>query len=767
MAVLKCKMCGGDVQVTDNTYGTCDSCGSKSTLPKAADERKVNLFNRANHYRRQNDFDKAVQAYENILNEDNADAEAHWGIVLSRYGIEYVEDRATNQRIPTCRRVQNDSILTDADYLAALEFAPDEYTKSLYEEEAKKISEIQKGILAISSKEQPYDVFICYKESTEGGSRTKDSTIAQDIYYQLANDGYRVFFAKITLEDKLGQEYEPYIFSALNSAKVMLVIGTCKEYFEAIWVKNEWSRFLALMKKDRSKLLIPCYRDMDAYDIPDELSNLQSQDMSKVGFIQDILRGVKKVLDASKAAGTAAVSPIGAEGAVPGVESLMKRGWLFLEDSNWKEADEYFDKALDIHAEYAPAYIGKLCSELKINHKDDLANQAKLLDDMQNYKKALRFADADYKAKLTGYNQTIQEYIRKHKDLYETRKKNYNCISAGNDHTVGLKTDGTVVAVGNNNYGQCDTSEWHDIIAVSAGNSYTVGLKADRTIVTVGAGANANKSNTNKLSDIIAIFAGYNDLAVISDDGNDSNKLNDSIAIYYRRYHTVELKANGTVVAVGKNTKGQCNTSEWRNIMAVSAGDYHTVGLNTNGTVVAVGWNTKGQCNTSEWRNIIAVSAGDSHTVGLKADGTVLAIGGNESGQCNIDKWSDIIAISAGDYHTVGLKADGTVVAAGTNQNAKCNTSSWRDIGPMDEKEMQRKLEEKQRKQEEIQRKLEEKRRQEEEERKQQKEKERLRQEQSKLWQKQGLCWNCGGQIGGLFTKKCKNCGRKEDEQWL
>jgi hypothetical protein len=189
-------MCGGDIQVTDNTYGTCESCGSTMTLPKASDERKANLFNRANHYRRQNEFDKAVQAYENILNDDSADAEAHWGLVLSRYGIEYVEDPGTHQRVPTCHRVQSESVLVDADYVATLEHAPDEYTKSLYEEEAKKISEIQKGILAISNKEAPYDVFICYKETTDGGSRTKDSTIAQDIYYELTKDNYRVFLPK-------------------------------------------------------------------------------------------------------------------------------------------------------------------------------------------------------------------------------------------------------------------------------------------------------------------------------------------------------------------------------------------------------------------------------------------------------------------------------------------------------------------------------------------------------------------------------------------
>jgi len=298
MILLKCKMCGGDIQAAENqAYGTCDSCGSTMTLPTVSDEHRANLHNRANHYRQQNEFDKALATYESILAEDNNDAEAHWGVVLSKYGIEYVEDPRTHDRIPTCHRVQNNPILSDLDYKAALKSSTDEYTLSLYEQEAKKIAEIQKSILAISSKEEPYDVFICYKETGATGQRTVDSTLAQDIYYQLDKEGLRVFFSRITLEDKLGVEYEPYIFAALNSAKVMLVVGTKSENFNAVWVKNEWSRFAALAKENRDKIIIPCYRDMDAYDLPEELSMFQSQDMGKIGFIQDLVRGIKKITD--------------------------------------------------------------------------------------------------------------------------------------------------------------------------------------------------------------------------------------------------------------------------------------------------------------------------------------------------------------------------------------------------------------------------------------------------------------------------------------
>ena len=296
MSIFKCKMCGGTIEFNPgDTVGVCDSCGTKQTLPRLDDDRKANLYDRANHFRRNNDFDKAAGIYEQILNEDNTDAEAYWSLVLCHYGIEYVEDPQSRKRIPTVNRAQFTSIFDDDNYKSALHYA-DGYQKELYEDEAKAINEIQKGILAISQKEEPFDVFICYKETDENGNRTQDSVIANDIYHQLTQEGFKVFYAAITLEDKVGQEYEPYIFAALNSAKVMLVVGSKPEYFTAVWVKNEWSRFLKLIKTDRSKLLIPCYRNMDAYELPEEFAHLQAQDMSKIGFINDLVRGIRKVV---------------------------------------------------------------------------------------------------------------------------------------------------------------------------------------------------------------------------------------------------------------------------------------------------------------------------------------------------------------------------------------------------------------------------------------------------------------------------------------
>lgn len=414
--IIKCKMCGGDIDfIPGATYGTCEYCGSTSTIPQAEDENKLNRYNRANHFRRQCEFDKAVAAYEKILEQDDTDAEAHWGAVISRFGIEYVEDPATHQRIPTCHRVQVASILTDEDYLAAVENAPDEESRRIYQEEAARIAEIQKGILAISANEKPYDVFICYKETDENGQRTRDSQWAQDVYYGLTEQGLKVFFSRITLEDKLGQQYEPYIFAALNSAKVMVVIGSRPEYFNAVWVKNEWSRYLSLMKHDHKRLLIPCYRDMDPYDLPEELSMLQSQDMSKIGFMQDLLRGVQKVMQQpTSAPQVVRVETATVETNAPGVTSLLKRAALFLEDGDTASAREYYDRVLDIDPECAEAYMGKVCAETGCRKESDLGTLNYCVDMRGDWQKAVRFASAGQKQKYEGYMASVRARVEEH-----------------------------------------------------------------------------------------------------------------------------------------------------------------------------------------------------------------------------------------------------------------------------------------------------------------------------------------------------------------
>lgn len=406
MSVLTCKMCGGTLEVNNKeTVAVCEYCGTKQTLPRLDDERRANLYDRANHFRRNNEFDKAMGIYEQILNEDNTDAEVYWSLVLCRYGIEYVEEPSTNKRIPTVNRAQFTSIYDDDNYRLALQYA-DSYQRNIYEEEAKVINEIQKGILEISQKEEPFDVFICYKESDNNGKRTSDSVLANDLYHQLTQEGFKVFFARITLEDKLGTAYEPYIFAALNSAKVMVVLGTKPEYFSAVWVKNEWSRYLALIKNGAKKMLIPAYKDMDPYGLPEEFSHLQAQDMSKLGFMQDLIRGIKKIVNSVEIKQTVVEQHAIKEEKL-NAETLLKRAFIFLEDGKFSDADDYFEKVLDIAPENAEAYVGKLMVELGVRKRGHLADCEQPFDGNSYYQKVLRFGNDGLVTSMKGYIEHI------------------------------------------------------------------------------------------------------------------------------------------------------------------------------------------------------------------------------------------------------------------------------------------------------------------------------------------------------------------------
>lgn len=847
MAIIKCKMCGGDIELSaDKTFGTCDSCGSTMTFPKVDNEQRAAAFNRGNHFRRIGEFDKALAVYERIVQEDDTDAEAHWCCALCRFGIEYVEDPITYEWLPTCHRASFDSFLEDVDYLAAVEHS-DGITRRQYQKDALKIAEVQKGILATSQSEEPFDVFICYKESDENGERTRDSAMAQDIYYQLTEQGRRVFFARITLEDKAGAQYEPYIFAALHSARVMVVVGTKPEHFSAVWVKNEWSRFLALMRRDRTKLLLPCYRDMDPYDLPEQLSVLQSYDMSKIGFIQDLTRGIAKVLDAEEDASPVKETIVVQTQGNANLMALVKRGNMALEDGEWENAAEYFDRALDLDAERAEAYVGRYLVEKRtssleklikkylndtkepvletleavaentariqaaaeryaldgylpkedvkqeyhfdrsyqsaLKHcEDHYKKEKRAFDADKNMSKALRFAKDDYKAWLDNLRKEyLGELEARVKRARAEDEANITRITAAYEarlNSADLKAAEMHRLAGEQRERKyqetcqlfekadsfCDYGDVRDafremgdyadcaeranqcqekmqefqrakrvaegkqnrrlkITRALIGVTVLIVIAAILTVNMIIIPSNHYKAGEVLLADgdypgaiaeleaagyywgarqkIFSVYYSYGENLLESgskaaaamafgkaknyqDAQARSTELWNDIAerktVDVGYYHTVGLRSDGTVVAVGDHDDDQCDVTDWKGIIAVSAGAKHTVGLKADGTVVAVGRNQHGQCNVSDWKDIVAISAGDDRTVGLKKDGTVVAVGRNNYGQCNVSAWRNIVAVSATGSYTVGVKADGTAVAAGNCSSGQGDVSGWTDI---------------------------------------------------------------------------------------
>lgn len=396
----KCKICGGSMQLVEgSSTALCEYCGTMQTVPSADNEKKLTLFSRANRLRIGCEFDKASGVYEAIVADFPEEAEAYWGLVLCKYGIEYVDDPATSKKIPTCHRSSFNSIMEDEDFEQTLENA-DTTAKKLYREEAKTIEDLRKGIIAVSAQEDPYDIFICYKETDENGNRTLDSVLAQDIYDALIEKKYRVFFARITLEDKLGQEYEPYIFAALNSAKVMLAIGTDYEYYNAVWVKNEWSRYLKLMAEDHNKHLVPCYKGIDAYDMPKEFAKLQAQDLGKVGAMQDLLRGIDKLIAPAKKEKVVVTESINI------VDDTLQRAYSFLNAEDWNSAKKCLDTVLGYDPQNVSALVGCLMQKLRVPQERKLADCSNILAKEEYYNQAIQFADATTKAQLEEYNRS-------------------------------------------------------------------------------------------------------------------------------------------------------------------------------------------------------------------------------------------------------------------------------------------------------------------------------------------------------------------------
>ena len=499
------------------------------------------------------------------------------------------------------------------------------------------------------------------------------------------------------------------------------------------------------------------------------------------------------------------------------VSPLLRRVFLFLEDKNWQEADEYCEKVLDLDPENAMAYVGKLMAELQVSKEENLANCEEPFDNSNNYQKAVRFADDELKTKLVGYVNTIKDRNEERKRMEEERRLNalYNealemitkaknrdidylnkavrilmHISSYKDSEQILQNcleeidelkekeietnKNTKYNVTKRNMEDCNTIEsynkiiesfteldgWKDskqqieickqkiekieeeqrqqkikeqeeqakhkakiarirkrvIIGVSAFASLVLilviilntvivpsiqsskyeqatkyinegkYLDGRNLLVELGSYKDSLQLLNNKIScgDRFTI-AKKSDGKVVATGLNSNGQCEvsdweDIVAVSASCNHTVGLKSDGTVVAVGVNDFGQCDVSDWKDIVTVSAGYNHTVGLKSDGTVVAVGENTYGQCDVSSWKDIVAVSASKSFSVGLKSDGTVVAVGDNSLNQCDVYSWQDIVEISTSDLNTVGLKSDGTVVAAGSNLAGQCDISSWKDI---------------------------------------------------------------------------------------
>ena len=275
-------------------------------------------------------------------------------------------------------------------------------------------------------------------------------------------------------------------------------------------------------------------------------------------------------------------------------------------------------------------------------------------------------------------------------------------VAAMWEGTFGLLKDGTVVSTaedrmteGNDGKGMLmeapDVSEWQGISAIYA-CSYSdcvVGLHSDGTTVACIRGRNC-WCDAATWKNIMEIDVGY----IFSGDVIIPG-------MYEETAYLAGVQDDGRVLLLAPNLYGYGSKYlNWRDIVSVSASSFsgHLVGLKADGTVEALGNNYWGQCDVSEWKDIVSVTATDSATIGVRSDGTVVVAGKVVAGEIDayskedllaqeIEAWTDIKEIA--DYPIVGLRSDGTVCTASeliqycVEHNLPDDTydlSGWHDI---------------------------------------------------------------------------------------
>ena len=293
MPVINCKFCEGRVEYQEGELtGVCNKCHTTQTLPDLKNEENINLYNKATLFIRNYEFDEAQKLLTQLLSENSCDAEIYWNLALCCYGITYENDITAKSIVPVIHRIRDESFYTNQYYSSNVRFWG-ETNKNIYKSEAKIIENKLDKVLALADKAGSFDIYISCRIKDEKDRNTNDSIIAQELYRKLTAEGYKVFYSAVTLADKSVHESETYMFSALQSSKIMLVISAKTEHLNSAPVKKEWSEFLSFSQSEPEKTLVHVYKDLNKNMLPDKFADLQSYDISDLDILQDILAFIK------------------------------------------------------------------------------------------------------------------------------------------------------------------------------------------------------------------------------------------------------------------------------------------------------------------------------------------------------------------------------------------------------------------------------------------------------------------------------------------
>lgn len=286
-----CPCCLQEVHLPAGSgFISCPYCGTGVLRPRRGSETGL-LLRRAELLRMNMDFYQASQTYASALLQDPDCHEAFWGLVLCRYGVEFIGDDKGNLQ-PVLHRLRPRPVQMDGDYRMACTLAPAE-VRAQYEATAARMDEILARMQLEASRMPSYDVTLCYRAtSAQGTGYSQDYLRAATLYRKLTEAGLRVFFPPESLRDA-GRAYDVSISGALNASRAMLLICSDADSLDSPWVRSEWTHYLELVDDMPDRQLIPLlYGDFTHGDLPLEirLRSLPSLRMDAQDSVNALLR---------------------------------------------------------------------------------------------------------------------------------------------------------------------------------------------------------------------------------------------------------------------------------------------------------------------------------------------------------------------------------------------------------------------------------------------------------------------------------------------